>query len=590
MSIPPVKVEVAFSTDPDNLYPQWQDISPYVASMNIRRGRNYELDTIEASTCYLKLNNGDRRFDPSYTLSPYAPYVLPMRKIRVSSGQNFVQNPSFETDTSPWIVLGSAATLSSTTTEQKIGKAAGKISGITASALAGIFGPSLISKLSAGTLYTCSVWAKGEGAAIGKTFEVALNEGGGALGELTVASSTVILSSSWQRVAGTGVISQPDSTYAQVYALIINPTGGEVVYVDSVQINEGIDNQPYVDEQTFLFTGFVERWPMNWDVTAPRWGSVDLTAVDGMASLEQAVVAGTFASGLTGTRINQLLTAASWPDSVPAGGYWTLDTTALGTATVLSYGVPATALDAGQSTIQQVVVAAADTASALSQIQDAETAEAGTFYFDGTGKPTFKDRHTRYGATSLVTFTDGDVSGAGRDRDPVDKLPYQVLTPDFDVTKVINDVTVTATGGIAQNAVDDASVGRFFRRSRSLSLPLTTDVDALERANYELFLHSQPSLRFDTLMVRPQGHPNTWPYALGLELGDCVTVVRTPQTTPAVESQTITRQCFVEAVEHHVDPNVWETTFQLSPAEFELSAFILDEAALDAAANARLVY
>jgi hypothetical protein len=52
--------------------------------LSITRGRQYELDTIQASTLTLKLKNDDRRFDPTYTRSPYYPYVLPMRKIRVS--------------------------------------------------------------------------------------------------------------------------------------------------------------------------------------------------------------------------------------------------------------------------------------------------------------------------------------------------------------------------------------------------------------------------------------------------------------------------------------------------------------------------
>jgi hypothetical protein len=152
VSLPTVTVEAAFRTDPDVTNPVWEDISAYAMGLSITSGRQYELDTIQASTLTLKLKNDDRRFDPTYTRSPYYPYVLPMRKIRVSV------------------------------------------------------------------------------------------------------------------------------TYAAV--------------------------------TYYLFTGYVERWPLQWD--APAWGSVTLTAVDGMAALENAVVTGTFAQALTGQRISDVLTAAAW--------------------------------------------------------------------------------------------------------------------------------------------------------------------------------------------------------------------------------------------------------------------------------------
>jgi hypothetical protein len=157
VSLPTVTVEAAFRTDPDVTNPVWEDISAYAMGLSITSGRQYELDTIQASTLTLKLKNDDRRFDPTYTRSPYYPYVLPMRKIRVSV------------------------------------------------------------------------------------------------------------------------------TYAAV--------------------------------TYYLFTGYVERWPLQWD--APAWGSVTLTAVDGMAALENAVVTGTFAQATTGQRISDVLTAAAWASVDP---------------------------------------------------------------------------------------------------------------------------------------------------------------------------------------------------------------------------------------------------------------------------------
>ena len=77
-------VEVAFATNPGNPVPVWTDISAYVRSASIRRGRQHELDQQQAGTATLTLTNSDGRFDPTNAGSPYSPNVLPMRKLRIS--------------------------------------------------------------------------------------------------------------------------------------------------------------------------------------------------------------------------------------------------------------------------------------------------------------------------------------------------------------------------------------------------------------------------------------------------------------------------------------------------------------------------
>lgn len=80
--MPAITVEVAFTTNPDST-PAWQDISTYVRSGEIRRGRQREFDRIEAGVCTLMLNNRGRHFDPTYTDGLFYPNVLPMRQLRV---------------------------------------------------------------------------------------------------------------------------------------------------------------------------------------------------------------------------------------------------------------------------------------------------------------------------------------------------------------------------------------------------------------------------------------------------------------------------------------------------------------------------
>lgn len=82
-SIPRPLVEVAFTTDPTSEIPIWTDVTQYVVQMNIRRGRQRELDVIEPGTASFTLDNDDRRFDPLNTASPYYPNIKPVKRIRV---------------------------------------------------------------------------------------------------------------------------------------------------------------------------------------------------------------------------------------------------------------------------------------------------------------------------------------------------------------------------------------------------------------------------------------------------------------------------------------------------------------------------
>lgn len=68
------------------------DISPYVRSMSINRGRSDAFSSFRAGSCVVVLNNNDRRFDPINESSPYwdatenKSGVTPRRRLQVLSG------------------------------------------------------------------------------------------------------------------------------------------------------------------------------------------------------------------------------------------------------------------------------------------------------------------------------------------------------------------------------------------------------------------------------------------------------------------------------------------------------------------------
>lgn len=102
-------VDVALTTDP-SATASWEPVSAYIRQMRTRRGRQHELDRIEAGTATVLLNNRDRRFDPTDTGGPYYGNLLPMRRIRIRGAWNGVFYPIFygyiETWPPSWPHLG----------------------------------------------------------------------------------------------------------------------------------------------------------------------------------------------------------------------------------------------------------------------------------------------------------------------------------------------------------------------------------------------------------------------------------------------------------------------------------------------------
>jgi hypothetical protein len=82
VGVPTLTCEIAFGTDPGTT-PVWTDVSDRHITSRIRRGRNHELDKVEAATSVTRLRDPDGAFDSTNLGSPYSPNVRPMRRMRV---------------------------------------------------------------------------------------------------------------------------------------------------------------------------------------------------------------------------------------------------------------------------------------------------------------------------------------------------------------------------------------------------------------------------------------------------------------------------------------------------------------------------
>lgn len=85
MTKPTTVVSFSNSLDIDG-NPVWNDISSYVLSVSINRGKSSDLDSYSSGTASISLNNRSRAFEPNYASSPYYGLIEPFGKVRIVSG------------------------------------------------------------------------------------------------------------------------------------------------------------------------------------------------------------------------------------------------------------------------------------------------------------------------------------------------------------------------------------------------------------------------------------------------------------------------------------------------------------------------
>ena len=108
MTVPTVKVEVSFTTTPDDPSPVWVDITKYVRcvtdSVKIDHGRQDWVSQATENQLALTLINSDGRFTPGNVNSPYYPNVTKDKRLRVSVVDNGVTYVRFTGYINEWPV------------------------------------------------------------------------------------------------------------------------------------------------------------------------------------------------------------------------------------------------------------------------------------------------------------------------------------------------------------------------------------------------------------------------------------------------------------------------------------------------------
>jgi hypothetical protein len=590
---------------------EWTDISQYVRDITIDAGRSSEFTTFSPSTCQIVLDNNARQFDPLYASGPYYGDLDPMKRIRVIAEYASVEYPMFT-----GYVLGWPSEVDGFVDEFVTVQCVDGSRFLENSPLAQSAYESAVM-----TDAPIAYWPFQEDVAAdsdyvdiasGLTFSSAGEWGAGPTSNvLTVAASitptaaqTTITDGSARLSRSSGLGAVPLSVDAWMY---VGPDYGGRTYTlewragndgstaDGVQVGvSDVSGRWFVGFSNVALNKYVAIGTEPGSVFAHAgWHHVAVTAdtstvtlyVDGVSVGTASTSAGT--TGLGGTFIscrtdNVYVSPASPGVGTDAIAHCAAYPTTLSASRIQEHYLAGVAAfghpfgERGGARVGRVLdeigwpsadrdLSTGDTvhgkyrperSSALTYLRDVETAENGYLFLDASGKVTLRDRTWQWTRTSSGTFSD---DGAG--------LPYSDITIDANNVDVIRNVVSNTYGpnDAYLKVKDDDSVRYYGPSQETLSTPtLESSQTARALAEYWLRIAKDPSTRVIGLETKPRTNPATmFPVVLALELGDRITVERTPKGLGSQIVQDVVVQGYSHTISRELE---WITSLYLSPA------------------------
>lgn len=207
-------------------------------------------------------------------------------------------------------------------------------------------------------------------------------------------------------------------------------------------------------------------------------------------------------------------------------------------------------------------VPASTTAEKITNLSDQE---GGRLFSDAGGQLQTRTRFRATYQTTKATLGDrpdlGEIPFVG---DPSD------LVIDYDPTYLYNQVSVvnsgasrswqpsTATTYSVRNA---SSISKYGLRTLGKSVALANGSDASALASYLLTQYQTPKFRAQSVLIDLAGYPAALAFALGVEVGDLLTMNRRPIGAPAISLNVIVLQ-----VQHDIGQDLWQTKLTLGVA------------------------
>lgn len=226
-----------------------------------------------------------------------------------------------------------------------------------------------------------------------------------------------------------------------------------------------------------------------------------------------------------------------------------------------------TDLNTGDTTVQGVKTNGKGLLDALKEV---EKAEQGRIFMSVDGKIRFINRNAE-GSGNFVTSqqTFSDAPGVG-------EIAYASVEMTYDDRYIYNEIRTTQPDGTAYTASDSSSQGKYFKRTLTIDdFIADSSYYVTNTSIYKLAQYKDPQLRIDQLTVNVRKSTAYQSPCVTLDIGDRVTVKRTPQN---IGTQ-ISKALIIEGVKHHITRDNWVVTFNTSPT-LQNAPFVLDSATL----------
>ena len=338
--------------------------------------------------------------------------------------------------------------------------------------------------------------------------------------------------------AGTATVILADDNGDWSAENVSSPYYGKLLPLRKIRIYADYDDGGGTDRY-YLYSGYITAYNSTYGVGVEDTSKITLQCVDGFRLLNSILidtVAGAGSPQLSGARMNALLDVVSFPSSQRD-------------------------IDAGDSTLQ------ADPGTTnrdlLNAIQLVESSEFGGFFIDAEGNATFLSRDTiskKADETPTIFADDGSA------------ITYNQIEFANDDTLLVNDVTVTRLNGPSQNVFDQTSIDTYFLHSgKRDDILVQTDAEALDQAQTLLVARKDTTDRIDSMTINLDDPSAVSKIVAGLNL-EIFDLVNVTKTVPG--GSTITKELFVQGVQHDINNNIFTT--KILTSEPLIQAFILN--------------
>jgi hypothetical protein len=570
-------IEIAFDDGPYVASPTWTDITTYVRSVEITRGRLTDSEVFGSSNANIVLDNRSGIFDPMNTTGTYYGKLLPRRQIRVRATNAATTYDVWRGYLQGWPVAISEAGYDSIVTLSCF-DALGLLAQSTtppnwASYYISSLSPYFYYKFDDAIDPTSSTNTFRDYGSVGanwtQTAGTIWNEDSlsDALAGKSVARSSNFAASRSVRPAAqdTDLGVSVWGTYTDLGTTVL--VGGDNGYRWRIAKNNttgylhiflGLGATSWTLQTTYLINNFNENhYAFSWNTTT-KTGKVYVNGIEQANTVSSTTFGSTptdsFVSIDPWTRIQEV---AVWQRQLTAAEVLNIyqfsvgkqqETTSARLARLIATTSFPSALTSFTGSPAASVQGITPNATSLtSEAQLVNTSEGGELFVTKAGvlkslNRTYYQSGTSF--TSQATFGGTGNIGIGT------KISYYI-----DADSMSNSLAVNFTNGGTIRSQDTTSISTYGLAETTLETQLANSTTAQSLGDLKVAFGKTPQIVIDPIIVNPEATTANWTTILGLELLDKITVNIVPRA-----GTTITQPQLIQNINHSIVPGQWTTT------------------------------